>query len=147
MNETQALQVIDKLYFFEDFSPEEKKFLSTLQSDIYHYSANEVIIQEGQTDERHFFIVLRGLVNIVKNTSEVTIAKLKGGAIFGEISYISKRCRTTSAIAGGDVIALKIDSKKIDELNPAVSTKLKNKFIEVLVDRLEAMNKLVNLNI
>jgi CRP-like cAMP-binding protein len=84
-----------------------------------------VIIQEGQTDERHFFIVLRGVVNIVKNTSEVTIAKLKGGAIFGEISYISKRSRATSAIAGGDVIALKIDSKKIDELNPAVSTKLK----------------------
>ena len=99
------------------------------------------------TDKRHFFIVLRGVVNIVKNTSEVTIAKLKGGAIFGEISYISKRSRITSAIAGGDVIALKIDSKKIDALNPAVSTKLKNKFIEVLVDRLEAMNKLVNLNI
>ena len=106
-----------------------------------------MIIQEGSTDERHFFILLRGLVNIVKNTSEVTIAKLKGGAIFGEISYISKRSRTTSAIAVVDVIALKIDSKKIDELDPAVSTKLKNKFIEVLVDRLEAMNKLVNLNI
>ena len=70
-----------------------------------------------------------------------------GGAIFGEISYISKRSRTTSAIAGGDVIALKIDSKKIDALNSAVSTKLKNKFIVVLVDRLEAMNKLANLNI
>ena len=147
MNENQTLQVIDKLSFFADFSPEEKKFLSRLQSDIYHYSANEVIIQEGQTDERHFFIVLRGVVNIVKNTSEVTIAKLKGGAILGEISYISKRSRTTSAIAVVDVIALKIDSKKIDELNPAVSTKLKNKFIEVLVDRLEAMNKLVDLNI
>jgi hypothetical protein len=58
MNENQALQVIDKLPFFADFSPEEKKFLSTLQSDIYHYNANEVIIQEGSTDERHFFILL-----------------------------------------------------------------------------------------
>ena len=70
-----------------------------------------MIIQDG-ADERHFFILLKGLVSIVKNTSEMTIAKLMGGAIFGKISYISKRFRTTSAIAGGDVIALKIDSKK-----------------------------------
>ena len=104
MNKNQALKVIDKL-FFADFSPEEKKILSTLQSDIYNFNANEVIIQEGSTD-RYFFILLTGVVSIVKNTSEVTIAKLMGGAIFGEISYISKRSRTTSAIAGGDVIAL-----------------------------------------
>jgi CRP-like cAMP-binding protein len=82
-----------------------------------------------------------------QNQALQVIDKLIGGAIFGEISYISKRRRTTSVIAGGDVIALKIESKKIDALNPAVSTKLKNKFIEVLVDRLETMNKLVNLNI
>jgi CRP-like cAMP-binding protein len=71
-----------------------------------------VNIQEGSTDKRHFFIALRGVVNIIRNTSEIKIAKLKGGAIFGEISYISKRSRTTNAIAGTNVVALKIESKK-----------------------------------
>jgi CRP-like cAMP-binding protein len=100
----------------QTLAQKKKNFSAYFKLDIYHYSANEVIIQEGSTDKRHFFIALRGLVNIVKNTSEVTIAKLKDSqtkrrAIFGEISYISKRCRTTSAIAGSNVIALKNESK------------------------------------
>jgi len=47
----------------------------------------------------------------------VTITKLKAGAIFGEIAYVAKRKRTTSVIADGDVIALRIDTKNIDVLN------------------------------
>ena len=58
------------------------------------------------------------MVAIVKNNpKEVTITKLKAGAIFGEIAYVAKRKRTTSVIAYGDVIALKIDTKNIDVLN------------------------------
>jgi CRP-like cAMP-binding protein len=58
------------------------------------------------------------VVAIVKNNPrQVTITKLKAGAIFGEIAYVAKRKRTTSVIADGDVIALRIDTKNIDVLN------------------------------
>ena len=58
------------------------------------------------------------MVAIVKNNpKEVTITKLKAGAIFGEIAYVAKRKRTTSVIADRDVIALRIDTKNIDVLN------------------------------
>ena len=78
---------------------------------------------------------------------ELTIAKLKAGAVFGEIAYVAKRKRTTSVIADGDVIALKIDTKNIDALTPAISTKLKDNLIEILVKRLETMNKQVTRNV
>jgi len=88
------------------------------------------------------------VVAIVKNNpKEVTITKLKAGAIFGEIACVAKRKRTTSVIADGDVIALKIDTKNIDTLKPDIPTKLKDNLIEILVRRLETMNEQVTRNV
>ena len=89
-----------------------------------------------------FFVLLKGVVCIVKSyPMGLTIAKLKAGAVFGEIAYVAKRKRTTS------VIALKIDTKNIDALKPAIPTKLKDNLIEILVKRLETMNKQVTRNV
>ena len=147
MNEEQAFELIDQLSFFARFTEEEKRFLSTLESQIYKYFPADVIIKEGETDYS-FFVLLKGVVAIVKNNpKEVTITKLKAGAIFGEIAYVTKRKRTTSVIADGDVIALKIDTKNIDTLKPDIPTKLKDNLIEILVRRLETMNEQVTRNV
>jgi len=141
MDDEQAFELIDKLSFFDGFTEEEKRFLSTLESQIYKYFPSDVIIKEGETDYS-FFVLLKGVVAIVKNTPrEVTITKLKAGAIFGEIAYVAKRKRTTSVIADGDVIALRIDTKNIDALKPEIPTKLKDNLIQILVKRLESMNE------
>ena len=147
MNEEQAFELIDQLSFFARFTEEEKRFLSTLESQIYKYFPADVIIKEGETDYS-FFVLLKGVVAIVKNNPrQVTITKLKAGAIFGEIAYVAKRKRTTSVIADGDVIALKIDTKNIDTLKPDIPTKLKDNLIEILVRRLETMNEQVTRNV
>jgi CRP-like cAMP-binding protein len=141
MNEEQAFELIDQLSFFAGFTEEEKRFLSTLESQIYKYFPADVIIKEGETDYS-FFVLLKGVVAIVKNNPrQVTITKLKAGAIFGEIAYVAKRKRTTSVIADGDVIALKIDTKNIDTLKPDIPTKLKDNLIQILIKRLESMNE------
>ena len=88
------------------------------------------------------------MVCIVKSyPMGLTIAKLKAGAVFGESAFGAKRKRTTSVIADGDVIALKIDTKNIDALKPAIPTKLKDNLIEILVKRLEAMNEQILRNV
>ena len=146
MDNEQAFELIDKLSFFDPFTEKEKRFLSTLKSQIYKYLPSDVIIEEGETDYS-FFILLKGVVAIVKNNpNQVIITKLKAGAIFGEIAYVAKRKRTTSVIADGDAIALKIETKNIDALDPEIPTKLKENLIEILVKRLEAMNELVTRN-
>ena len=111
------------------------------------YQPSELIIKQGETGYS-FFVLLKGVVCIVKSyPMGLTIAKLKAGAVFGEIAYVAKRKRTTSVIADGDVIALKIDAKNIDALKPAIPTKLKDNLIEILVKRLETMNKQVTRNV
>ena len=146
MDQEQALELIEKLSFFDDFTEKEKHFLSTLGSQIYKYLPSDTIIQEGEKDYS-FFILLKGVVAIVKsNPTDKTITKLKAGSVFGEIAYVAKRERTTSVIADGDVIALKIDTKDIDTLRPEIPTKLKAKLIEILVTRLESMNDQVTRN-
>ncbi len=147
MDDEQAFERIDKLSFFDGFTQDAKRFLSTLESQIYKYFPADVIIKEGETDYS-FFVLLKGVVAIVKNNPrQVTITKLKAGAIFGEIAYVAKRKRTTSVIADGDVIALKIDTKNIDTLKPDIPTKLKDNLIEILVRRLETMNEQVTRNV
>ena len=141
------LNGLTNFHFFDGFTQDEKRFLSTLESQIYKYFPADVIIKEGETDYS-FFVLLKGVVAIVKNNpKEVTITKLKAGAIFGEIAYVAKRKRTTSVIADGDVIALKIDTKNIDTLKPDIPTKLKDNLIEILVRRLETMNEQVTRNV
>ena len=147
MDNEQTFELIDKLSFFAKFTQEEKQFLSTLESHIYKYQPSELIIKEGKMGYS-FFVLLKGVVCIVKSyPMELTIAKLKAGAVFGEIAYVAKRKRTTSVIADGDVIALKIDTKNIDTLKPDIPTKLKDNLIEILVRRLETMNEQVTRNV
>ena len=45
MNREQAFELIDKLSFFDEFSEEEKQFLSTLESQIYKYVPSDIIIR------------------------------------------------------------------------------------------------------
>jgi len=141
MDNEQTFELIDKLSFFAGFTQEEKRFLSTLESQIYKYLPSDFIITEGEIDYS-FFILLKGVVRIVKShPKEATITKLKAGAVLGEIAYVAKRTRTTSVIADGDVIALKIDTENIDALKPSIPSKLKDNLIEILVNRLETMNE------
>ena len=147
MDEEQAFELIDQLSFFDGFTQEEKRFLSTLENQIYKYFPSDVIIKEGDRDYS-FFILLKGVVAIVKDTpKQVTITKLKAGALFGEIAYVAKRKRTTSVIADGDVIALKISTQNIDSLKLSIPTKLKDNLIKILVNRPEAMNTQMTRNV
>lgn len=147
MEEEQTFELIDQLSFFDGFTKEEKHYLSTLENQIFKHLPSDIIIREGETDYS-FFILLKGVVAVVKSTpQELVLAKLKGGAVFGEIAYLAKRTRTTSVIADGDVIVLKISTKDIDVLKPAILNKLKDKLIEILVNRLETMNEQVTRNV
>jgi len=54
------------------------------------------------------------------------------GALFGEVSFLTKTPRTTNIFAKSNTRVLKLDQKLFD--------KLKDKFIAVLVNRISEMN-------
>ena len=79
------------------------------------------------------FILLKGEAIVTRNDLlKVTINTLTMGALSGEVSFLTKTPRTTNIFAKSNTRVLKLDQKLFD--------KLKDKFIEVLVNRMSEMN-------
>lgn len=141
LEKEQVLKLIEKVHFFEHFTAGERETLAKLDCSAYRYQPSDMIIRKGELDQS-FFVLLKGVIRItVGRAKEVTLTKLRAGAIFGEISWVSKRPRTSSVYADGDVVALRINLDDVDNFDPALQSKIKDQIIDVLVDRLSKMNE------
>lgn len=140
----QIISLIDKIDFFSEFTQEEKKSVAGLKSNIQKFQPNEQIIKQAEADFS-VFIILRGSVAITKNEHpDLVLNRLKPGDVFGEMSLLAKRLRSTNVIAEGETIALKIDGEYFEKLDLAVQNKFKDKFIEILIKRLDDMNESIS---
>jgi CRP-like cAMP-binding protein len=137
----KTIEVINRLDFFRDFNSEEKRFFATLNSQHVTFEKHSTIIRQGEIDSS-LFILLFGKVKVVREPqSKTTLAELEPGAIFGEVSFLKKKPRTTSVIAMEKVVVLKMDGEMIERLNPILLNKFKNQLIELLLGRLDKMNE------
>jgi serine/threonine-protein kinase len=137
----KALALIKEISFFNKLNLEEKKFLATLDCNRLTFPKSRTIITQGQV-ESSLFILLEGSLKVVREPhSKVTLAVLKPGDVFGEVSFIEHRPRTTSVIALEESTVLKMDGQMIQRLNPALLNKIKDQLIDLLLQRLDAMNK------
>lgn len=140
LDKEQVLALMKKIHFFKEFTEEEKSGLASLQSQLINYGPDERIIREGEIDIS-LFVLLKGTVRVTCNElPRIDIIKLKTGAVFGEISFISKRPRSTNVIAEDKVLVLKIDGVLFDEISFEVQVKIKDKLVELLIQRLDDMN-------
>ncbi len=139
IDSSKIFQLIDQVSFFGKFTEEEKKVVSRLNNTIKLYRQGEAIIQQGDRDSS-IFLLLKGTVSVNRNKT-VTICSLKPGSVFGEMSFLGKRRRSTSIVADDDVIVLKIDQESLEKLPGKLETKFKDQFIHVLINRLDEMNK------
>ena len=139
-NET-IVNLMKTIPFFRELTNKEMDALAKLGSNVMRFNPSEPIIQEGEVDFS-IYIILKGLVRVVKSKpKETTLTKLKPGAIFGELAWVGNRPRTTSVIANGDVIALKLDLKSVNSLGLALAKKIQDQFIKILISRLEKVNE------
>jgi CRP-like cAMP-binding protein len=148
------LEFIERLPFFREFSDDEKSKLVTTSGIFEKFKAGETIISEGDTGSA-LFVVLTGTIKITKATvadvkeghislqepEDITIAELKAGSIFGEISLISNRPRNTSAFAdSSEVVVMKITQEIVEKFNLVIQKKFQAQLILILVERLDDMN-------
>jgi CRP/FNR family transcriptional regulator, cyclic AMP receptor protein len=146
---------IERLPFFKEFSAAEREKVVQTSGVFEKYKAGKVIISEGSRTPA-VFVILTGIVVIQKEIKvdvtenhispqkqlDLTIKELKAGSIFGEISLISQRPRSTSAVASSNqVVVMKITEKIIEKFNFSIQRKLQNQLIHILVERLEEMNE------
>lgn len=154
MEKNPIEEFIERLPFFSEFSDSERVKLVNTSGIFEKFRMDEVIISEGDMDAA-VFVILTGTIKIKKkpkinvkenhislhDPEEITIAELKAGSIFGEISLISKQPRNTSAIASsGQVVVMKITNEIIEKFNLAIQKKFQSQLVHILVQRLDEMN-------
>jgi CRP-like cAMP-binding protein len=134
-------ETICNMPMFEDLTEEEKKSVAALGHTLTEFNKGDMIIREGE-EYRVLYLLISGSVLITKSTgdSQIRLAKLKAGEIFGEMSFFTKKPRQSNVIAGEKVVVLKMDENFFETMTPTIRDKVKNYFIELLIGRLDAMN-------
>ncbi|MBT5028821.1 MAG: cyclic nucleotide-binding domain-containing protein [Nitrospinaceae bacterium] len=154
MEKNPILDFIERLPFFKEFSADEKSKLVNTSGIFEKFKTGETIISEGDTGSA-LFVVLTGSIQITKSIAanvkdghislqepeEISIAELKAGSIFGEISLISDQPRNTSArAASAQVVVMKITKDIIEHFSLVIQKKFQSQLINILVQRLDDMN-------
>ena len=105
------------------------------------------IFSEGAKGES-MYVVLEGVIGITRLTfkydkeKRVTLAKLKKGSVFGEISLLSNQNRTTGAITDSSlVIVMVIDKKTLESFDLGIQKLFHTQMISTLIRRLDDMNE------
>ena len=135
----KALEILNKVHFFDNLNSEEKDVLTGFHSHFFHINKGEAIINQGGHDQS-FYVLLTGKVSVRRQDTARPLAQLVPGDCFGEISFLTDQPRTSSVIAESNCIIFEIDRPTLTHLDITIREKLKDTIIKVLVARLDRMN-------
>jgi integration host factor subunit alpha len=108
----------------------------------YHsYNEGEMIIKEGDRDER-LFVIINGKVDVIKGLgtkTETLLDTLGSGSYFGEMALIDDLGRSASVIAKEKtkILSLVLDLRQEIKKNPDLAVEL----LEMLSRRVRELNK------
>ena len=142
------LHRINQVSFFDGFSHIEKgKLLEKVEMFKKYEKKGWTIFSEGAKGES-MYVVLEGVIGITRLTfkhdkeKRVTLAKLKKGSVFGEISLLTNQNRTTGAITDSSlVIVMVIDKKTLESFDLGIQKLFHTQMISTLIRRLDGMNE------
>jgi CRP-like cAMP-binding protein len=145
---SSLMNYINEISFFDGFSQVEKgKLLEKVSMFKKYEKAGSTIFTENQKGDS-MYIILEGVISITRlsfahdKEEHITLAKLKKGSVFGEISLLGSQNRTTSAITDSPlVIAMVIDKKTLDSFDLGIQKIFHKEMIATLIRRLDDMNK------
>ena len=110
----------------------------------------DFMIQEGERNNRDFFILLSGTVEIVSNDSDTTsqevVLSKADKDLYGELSWLTGRKRTASARCRGEVEAARVDGDALmDQLkrDTDIGFKVIHRIALTLAQRLEQSDSLI----
>lgn len=134
---SKKVDLIRPIEFFRTFSRREIEQIIRFGTFI-RYDSSQVIVREGDVDST-FFILLSGLVRVIKNNRKVV--DLHRGACFGEMGALTNTPRTAHVIARAPCIVLKLDLKILERESLDLKLKVYQVFVETLIKRLEQTTK------
>ncbi|MBF0190686.1 MAG: cyclic nucleotide-binding domain-containing protein [Magnetococcales bacterium] len=139
-------RLLDNVPFFWSFTEEEKNLLISLDCYFESFQAGDYLIHEDAEDNA-LFIILKGTARVSKKSHpDKIITILEPGTVFGEISFLTQRPRSTDVVACEKMICFTINGETMSQLDSLMQHKIKDQLIEILVQRLDQMNQtLLNL--
>jgi CRP-like cAMP-binding protein len=132
-------EIIQDMPMFEHFSENEKKKFAEIDHSLLGFNKDDVIIKQGE-DCSSLYLLVKGTVLITRTGHPTPLCKLVPGAIFGEMSFFSKKPRHSNVIANEPVLVIQMDDSFFTKIHPDIRDKIKNYLIELLVNRLDIMN-------
>eukprot|EP00456_Euglypha_rotunda_P026852 TRINITY_DN2155_c0_g1_i26.p1 TRINITY_DN2155_c0_g1~~TRINITY_DN2155_c0_g1_i26.p1 ORF type:complete len:170 (-),score=37.45 TRINITY_DN2155_c0_g1_i26:11-520(-) len=85
-----------KVPFFQSI-PQNRYHELAAMCSIHKYEAKQVIFKEGDPGTA-FYLIVHGDVKVVEEVEGKVLARLSGGAYFGEIALVTDKARTATVI-------------------------------------------------
>lgn len=136
----QLINTINDIPMFKRFTEGEKNMFAKLEHSLLGFKKDDVIIREGDAFTS-LYLLIKGTVQITKEELSIPIAKLSQGALFGEMSFFTKKPRHSNVIANENVLVLKLDKLFFEKVDSAIRDKIKDYLIELLINRLDSVNE------
>ncbi|MDD5686390.1 MAG: cyclic nucleotide-binding domain-containing protein [Elusimicrobia bacterium] len=126
------------IYFSFLTEIEQKEFANILS--IENFKKDDIIFKQGELGDR-LYLIKEGLVRIyiTETDTEETIALMKQGDIFGELSLYDTQPRSAYASALDSTVLLAITKEKFDELkkkNSEMASKIFQIMLKIISKRL-----------
>lgn len=125
---------------FKHFSENEKKNFVEMEHAMLVFNKDDIIIKEGERFTS-LYVLIKGSILITKTGYNTPISKLSPGAVFGEMSFLTKKPRYSNVIADEEVMVMKMDDEFFRKVKPEIKDKIKDYLIEILINRLDTMNE------
>ncbi len=140
MNKDNLLKLMDNIPFFKEMDNAEREILLAHEKHWMQFKPQEKILKEDEVDYG-FFVLLEGKVSVLRSKpTEMTLAQLVPGALFGEITMKTQRPRTSSIKTDEEVTVFKVDALLIDKLSHGLIIKIKDQIINLVITRLDEVN-------
>ena len=139
VSDTEQFSVLKTLAFFRNF-PENELWEILKISKWRSFPAETVLIKEGDVGDS-FFILVNGTVRVTRDKRLLNV--LGVGDCFGEMSYLAKRDgpRSATITSASNCTVMKVRAQDVDSANTDCRRLFDRKFLETLVERLEAANQ------
>ncbi|MBF0187657.1 MAG: cyclic nucleotide-binding domain-containing protein [Magnetococcales bacterium] len=137
MFDRETLQLIQKLPIFSSLSLMEQRKLAGLNDLFHDFPKGGTFIMEEGTQGDSFHIIIQGMAFVkVEAAPNKILARLKPGAICGEIAYLTGGKRSSSVVTQHEEVrTLVITHRMFRTLGFDVRDKIKDGLIDVLVSR------------
>ena len=132
--------MLRNLPFFADF-PENDLWEVIKLSKWAKFKPETSLIKEGDHGDS-FFILAGGYVRVTRGKKTLTV--LTAGDCFGEMSYLKKTGddhRSATVTTTSDTIVMKIRADDLKQASQSVKRLFDERFLAILVARLEAANQ------